>query len=317
MSIASSLRNGRRALAAALAGLGVALATQTAHGQTSFSASVTPDTVSSPAQLEYALTMVNSGDTDERYAVAVIAPHYRPARRGDGAAETQSIVALDYPTIDGPASFARHLSTTVAELPVCSIARDVRAHGYGINGLQFGVILPPRSASMLRARYRAGLPFWPDLDLRLRFRLKHLAQSGVVDRTLVVASPQPAITGRVAVHITFRTTPKSARVAFEGSRPIALGRPIRIRGRTNPPIRGEHVELRYARITGPGTADKRPRDLPRGRAARLRVDAHGRFYGRWLPPGEGSYELWARYDSTRASLISDNTCPRLLRVRSR
>ena len=142
--------------------------------------------------------------------------------------------------------------------------------------MSFDVGLPARSTSTLRAAYEAGLPFWQDLDLRLRFVLRTrltTGKPGTLPADRKVLTPQPAITGPVAVHLTFATTPASGLASFAGRRPIALGTTISIAGRAVPAIAGERVELRWARIGSPlerpGARSRRPpaRGLERRRFA--------------------------------------------------
>jgi hypothetical protein len=257
--------------------------------------------------------MVNGGDAEERFAVALVSPTYHPARVGDAIAESNAIRQLGEPAIEGGARVLGGYTHVAGLLPACSAA-GAGGHGYGLDGVSFDVGLPARSTSTVRTTYEAGLPFWPDLDLRLRFVLRRqltTGKMGTLSRGQKVLAPQPAITGPVAVHTTFKTTPASSLSSFIGRPPIARGRAIAIAGRTNPPIPGQRVELRWARI---GT---RSNVLERGRAARPRAGANGTFRARWTPPRTGSYELWARYRSQRRDLRSDDTCPRLLRVVSR
>jgi hypothetical protein len=300
----------RRLLAASLACPALASGAQAASAAVVVRAGVSPATVSSPATVVYSLTMVNDGDVEERFSVALIAPTYRPGRPGEGIVESNAVRALGDPSIEGPGSILGGFTRVAGLLAACS-ATGAGGHGYGIDGTSFDVGLPPRSTSTLRAAYEAGLPFWRDLDLRMRFAIRSrltTGKQGTLAHDRRILSPQPAITGPVAVHMTFATTPATGLMSFAGRRPIARGKAISIVGRTVPAIARERVELRYARIAG-------SKVVQRGIAARVRVGSDGTFRGRWTPPRPGSYELWARYSSTRPSLVSDDTCPRLLRVR--
>jgi len=273
-------------------------------------ASVAPEAVSAPATLVYSLTMVNDGDAEERFSVALVSPTYKPARPGEALPESNAIRALGTPAVEGPGSLLGGFTRVAGLLPACS-STGAGGHGYGLERVSFDVGLPPRSSSTLRTSYEAGQPLWADLDLRLRFLLRRqltTGKQGTLTRDVKVLSPQPSITGRVAVHLTFATTPASGLASFGGRRPVALGKTIAIAGRAVPAIEGERVELRWARVGGHSNV------LARGRAARPRVGPGGRFRARWTPPRTGSYELWARYTSTRRDLISDDTCPRLLRI---
>lgn len=303
----------RRLLAASLACLAPAVAAPAASAAVTLRPSVTPSAISSPATLVYSLTMVNDGDAEERFSVSLVSPTYRPARAGQALPESNAVRPLGDPAVEGPGSVLGGFTRVAGLLAACSAA-GAGGHGYGIDGISFDVGLPPRSTSTLNAAYEAGLPLWQDLDLRMRFALGRrltTGKRGTLPADRKVLSPQPAITGRVAVHLTFATTPASGLASFDGRRPVALGKAITIAGRAVPAIEGERVELRWARI---GT---RSNVLARGRAARLRVGSGGSFRGRWTPPRTGRYELWARYASTRPGLVSDDTCPRLLRVRRR
>jgi hypothetical protein len=254
--------------------------------------------------------MVNDGGAEERFSVALVSPTYHATRAADGITESNAIRQLGDPAIEGSARLLGDYVHVAGLLAACS-ASGAGGHGYGLEGVSFDVGLPARSTSTLRATYTAGLPFWPDLDLRLRFVLRPrltTGKMGTLSREVKVLAPQPAITGRVAVHVTFRTEPASSLSSFGGRRPVTRGTAVSIAGRANPPIPGQRVELRWARI------GSRSNVLDRGRAARPRVGSDGTFRARWTPPRIGSYELWARYSSQGPGLVSDDTCPRLLRV---
>lgn len=302
----------RLGFAPALASLALALAAPAASGAVVVRTAVSPSTVSFPATLVYGLTLVNDGDTEERFSVGLISPTYHP-RKGEAVNESNAVRALGDPSVEGPGSTLGDFTRVAGLLPACSVA-GAGGHGYGIDGISFDIGLPPRSTSTVHAAYEAGLPFWSDLDLRMRFVLGArltTGKRGTLRSDRKVLSPQPAITGRVAVHMTFATTPRSGLASFDGRRPVARGRAIAIAGRTVPAIEGERVELRWARVDGHANV------LAHGRAARPRVGSGGAFRARWTPPRAGSYELWARYRSTRRELVSDDTCPRLLRVKRR
>ncbi len=268
-------------LALALAG-GVpaaAMAARPAAGAVAFSASVSPQTVRSPARIVYALTMTNDGEAQERFSVALVSPVYRPARTGDAIVESNAVRQAADPAIEGSATILGGFTRVAGLLAACSAA-GAGGHGYGLGGTSFDVGLPPRSTSTLRVEYQAGLAFWPDLDLRLRFLIGSRLTTGKAgtlagDRKLL--TPQPAIAGRVAVHLTFRTTPASGLASFMGKPPIARGKAVAVSGRANPAIPGQRVELRYARI------GSRSDVLERGRAARPRVAKDGTFRARWTP----------------------------------
>jgi hypothetical protein len=298
------------ALAPALTGLVLALAPPSAAGDVAFRASVTPTAVSSPARLTYSLTMVNDGGTEERFSVALVSPTYHATPARTGASESGSVHRTGMPEIEGPARVLGGYVYVAGLLPSCSVA-GVGDHGYGLDGMSFDVGLPARSTSVLRIAYEAGLPFWPDLDLRLRFLLGPqltTGEAGTLATRRKVVTPQPAIIGNVAVHLTFSTSPATGVGGYDAHPPLELGKRLAIVGDTKPVIAGQRVELRYARV---GT---RANVLERGRVARPKVDARGRFRARWTPKRPGSYELWARYVSRQRGLLSDDTCPRLVRV---
>jgi hypothetical protein len=313
-SMTSRLRSRRSLPPIALAGAWLAVAAPPAAAAVAFSASVAPARVSSPAALEYALTMVNDGAAEERFSVALVAPTYHPARAGDAIAESNSVRQAGDPRIEGSARFLGGFTRVAGLIPACS-STGAGGHGYGIDGVSFDVGLPARSTSILRASYEAGLPFWPDLDLRLRFVLRPrltTGQAGTLARELKVLTPQPAISGRVAVHMTLRTTPASGLGGFAAHPAIARGKAVAIGGTAKPAIAGQRIELRWARI-----ASSSGRIVARGSAGRPKVTSSGTFRARWTPPQAGDYELWARYVSQRSDLRSDDTCPRKLRVRRR
>jgi hypothetical protein len=301
-----------RLLPAALIGLGLAVSPHPALGAVTFTSSVTPDSVKADRNLEYRLTMVNDGELSERFGVRLEPPSYHPKHAEDGIGEGESVVPLDLPTIEGPATVIDGLfSRSVADLASCS-ATGAGNHGDGFHTIGFAIDLPPHSTSTLHAPFRTSDPLWPDLDLRLRFAIGTTLLTGLpgtLTSPRTIISPQPQVAGPVGVHITFRTRPRSGRGGFGEIPSIPSGRRITIAGHTNPAIPGQRVDLRYARISTSG------RITERGRAARPRVRAKGRFRAHWVPPHSGRYELWAVYKRQRAGLVSDDTCPRLLRVR--
>jgi hypothetical protein len=102
MSCMRRLRPGT-VLAPALAVLLLALGPQPAAGDVAFRASVTPTAVSSPAKLTYGLTMVNDGNAEERFSVALVSPTYHATPARAGAAESGSVHRTGMPEIEGPA----------------------------------------------------------------------------------------------------------------------------------------------------------------------------------------------------------------------
>lgn len=283
---------------------------QPAAAALTLTTTVAPATVTSPAKIVYGLVMVNDGDAQERFSLALVAPTYH-APFGIALPESNAIDQIANAVIDGPATRLGGVTHVAGLLAPCSSV-GAGGHGYGLEGVSFDVGVPPRSTSTLRATYEAGLPLWPDLDLRLRFVLGTRLTTGRAGTLRVarkVLSPQPAIAGRVAMHLTFRTSPASGLASFDGRPPIARGTPVVVAGRANPALPGERVELLWARVDG------RSKVLARGSAGRPRIAAGGAFDARWTPPGPGSYELWARYRSRRPGVVSDDTCPRLVRVK--
>ncbi len=274
-----------------------------ARAAVSFSASVSPSTIRSPAKLEYRLRMVNDGDTEQRFSVTISQPVYAPSRPGYGTAELASVTARSTPTIDPPASSATHLvKTFIADTASCS-STGVGDHGYQLTSYQLDVALPPRSTSRIRAKYATSKPLWEDLDLRLRFEIGTKLVTGVagtLKHRRVVRSPSPRISGRRAAHIMFRTVPSRA--------VIRRGTPLRINGFMVPALPGQLVEFRYARFSNGGRVTKT------AYATVARVRALGAFSATWLPPKPGNYELWGTYRHDSPGLLSDDTCPRKFQV---
>ena len=295
-------------LLAALPALAVLLWAVPARAAVSFTASVSPTTIRSPAKLEYRLKMVNHGDREERFSVTLGQPLYGPSRPGYGRTELASVDRRGRPRIDPPATYATDLVQTFdADIASCGGAGaglGVGDHGYGVTSYELDVALPAHSTSRVRARYATAQPLWQDLDLRLRFYIGTklvTGARGTLKNTRVVRSPSPRVAGRRAAHIMFRTVP-SRRAA------VRRGTPLRIDGFMVPAMPGQHVDFRYRRIGDRGAVTK---PTP---AAVAYVGALGAFSTTWLPPRPGVYELWAQYEHASPGLHSDDTCVQGFRV---
>jgi len=304
------LRIRRARCLAALPALALLLCASPARAAVSFTASVSPTTIRTPAKLEYRLKMVNHGAREERFSVTISPPQYRPSRSGYGRAELASVDQLGEPTIDPPARYATNLVQTFhADTGSCSGAYTgvgVGDHGYELVSYELDVALPPRATARVRARYATAQPLWQDLDLRLRFEIGTKLVSGArgtLQHARVVHSPSPRIAGRRAAHIMFRTVPS-------GKAAIRRGTPLRIDGFMVPAIPGQHVEFRYRRIGDHGGVTK---PAP---AVVAVVGALGAFSTTWMAPRPGLYELWGQYRHASPGLFSDDTCVEAFRVAS-
>jgi hypothetical protein len=83
--------------------------------------------------------------------------------------------------------------------------------------------------------------------------------------------------------------------------------PVTITGRSEPPVGGQEVVLRYAT-----EADPAPREIGRVRAA----DDGTFVLHDWRPPGAGHYEVAAFYAAQRPELADDFSLPRSFRMRA-
>ncbi len=236
----------------ALPALALLLCATPTRAAVSFTASVSPSAIRSPAKLEHRLKMVNHTDTEQRFSVTISQPTYGPSRPGYGHAEMASVTERGTPTIDPPATSATHLVRTfIADTASCS-STGVGDHGYQMTSYQLGVALPPRTTSRVRARYMTSRPLWQDLDLRLRFEIGPKLASGAPGtpkRSRIVRSPSPRVTGRRAAHIMFRTMPSGTVVIRPGTR-------VGINGLMVPAIAGQRIDFRYARISASGRVSK-------------------------------------------------------------
>lgn len=292
---------------AGLAILGGLLLTGSSSAAVEFRATGSQNVVRFPGteQITYRLEM-KSGQQEERFRLRIEVPRFGPPSEGGYHLEGSLLEPTGRYRFEGPASY-RGDGTTVA-IPACSPRLPI-PHGFEpINDAAI-VTLPPNSTSSFERTYRTGVfAPWPGADLRPTYvaeagKVEGLAGgTSTLEREVTVRPPQPRLKGRTGVHITFRTAPASSPTALRNQRVIRRGRAITIRGRTDPPIPGQTLLLRYH---GPKN-ERRLRTL-----ARVRVGTAGRFkYRGWRPKDPGKYELWAFYKSQRTKLASDHACPR-------
>jgi hypothetical protein len=267
------------------------------HAEISFRATMSPNTVRYPEtrRIVYQLQMT-TGAREERFTVELDPPSFGAGLREEGATVFPLSVRLDGP---GSMSIASREHATLA----CSF------HGYEPQIESYRVAIPAQSSSTLTARFATGIsPPWPSLDFRVRFRILPSyapGDPGTLSRSQTVLPPAPRLRGKTGVQILFATKPRSSPLPVANVRRIRLGRPIAIRGRTEPSLRGQLIRLRFR---GPNA--RRPRLL-----ARVRVGRRGRFQFRsWRPARPGYYQLWAVYRPQRSRLVADRTCPRVFRV---
>jgi hypothetical protein len=163
----------------------------------------------------------------------------------------------------------------------------------------------------LVAPYRTGrwAP-WIDSSLGLTFRIRRpnfpAEPPSEVPSDRDVQAPAPGPTGRLGVHITMTTTPRTSWGARLPTSTLKRGTALTVHGRTAPPARLQWIKLRYY---GPGH-QRTYKTL-----ARVRTDRNGRFrLDGWKPRRVGAYELWAFYTSQRKGLVSDYACPQTFKV---
>ena len=266
------------------------------------SASAAPETVVFPAtkEIEYRLELENDGPR-RSFAVSM-APAFYAYENGAGleGSPLGRTVAL---RAEGALELGVFGSSQVAH-PACSPTAN-RYHGYEPESFTADVSLGTGPGTLVvRRRYGDHAP-WPDADLRLAFRLTNDLNgpgAGDLEQELTVYPPAPARGGPTGVRIGLATRPATGRPGLGTPTRIAGGVPIAVAGRTDPPLPGGRIALRYYAPEG-------PREL--ATLGVVDVDERGRFeLSGWRPRAAGPYELWAFYDSTRAALTDDHACPR-------
>lgn len=153
--------------------------------------------------------------------------------------------------------------------------------------------LPAGTATFLTmSRTRSTFPAGGD-DLAYRFEVRSLAPDGSASDPLVASLAGPAIMlpRRPELKLRSRDVPRFGALVEH--------KPLRIAGRTDSRLAGQHVELLYA--TGTSWVGKRKP------IARVRVRGDGSFRYRWSVPRSGHYIVGARYrsqDERFASTVS-------------
>ena len=226
-----------------------------AAAEPTFSVSQSPDVVSYPGTTELAFRLSMLGGTAERsFHVQIHAPRYGPAARPEGSPLESSSIQRGI-TVSGAAR-AETASLSIA-IPNCSASANL-FHGTEPTGHGVEITLPANARGALTIRYRFGAYApWP------RARLAPTFVIGT--RRLQPWGPRLRAS-KSGVRIDLRTTPPSAPTprAARDTPSVPLGRAIRIRGRTEPRLRGQWIDLR----TGPRSADT---------FARVRTSRRGRF----------------------------------------
>jgi hypothetical protein len=255
--------------------------------------------------------IANTGSAAEHFSVRLRSGAYGAPARRFGIDEGDALNPVDLPTISGPASIdGGRFEDSTGDLAPCS-ASGFSGHGDAVRSTAVDVTAPPRSSSRLEARFRVAHRPWKDLDLRLRLTLSPRLISGALgtlQARRTAFSSEPVIDGPFAVHLYFRTNPRSARGPASRVPTIKGGRRIRIAGGTKPAIAGQTLRIRYARVRRNGRLSRLRHTM------RVRVRGRGRFRAAWVPPGPGLYELWATYRGHKPGLFGDRTCPRSVRV---
>lgn len=287
-------------LVAALAGPGVADA-----ADPRFRATVSPDQVvfGETQELTYRVEVV-TGSEPERFEVQASAPFafLGPAGGGEGAllVPTGSSARLEGPGVMrvGPSSHG--------DIFPCSRS-DLRGrHGLLSYFQTFELDLPPESTSTLVfiAPLARDAP-WPGERYALDLRAANgFQEEGTLGGPAAIPVAAPAPVGRTGVRLALTTDPPSGGSACADP-PRHDKRPIMISGRSDPPLAGQQVELRYV---PPGERASVP-------LASVPVRDDGTFeYANWRPRASGVYELAAVYRAQRPERADDFSVPRVFEV---
>lgn len=254
--------------------------------------------------LTFSLRM-SAGETPERFGLRIETPRYGSKSRPEGSPIGPEREPGGLFLSDGPGSV--RLNAVATATPLCSSRK--RFHGYEPSTHFFRVDLPARSVTTLTVRYvTGGFAPWPDLSYAPSFVMSP-GNDGSPSPERSVKPRNPSLsTTRTGVRIRLKTTPRSSPTPEHPIRTIARGRAVIVSGRTEPPLRGARLALKYS---GPGGRVMRT-------LARVPVDAKGRFrFDGWRPRRRGGYEVWALYRRSVAfpEVLSDYSCENYFELR--
>lgn len=266
------------------------------------STSVVPAKLTFPRQrtLTYRLTMT-TGSQEERLAVGL---NRIPFANAIGR------------KLEGPARYRPNANSVHGD-PALYPRECPRHHLDIVPSFPADVIdLPPRSTSILVAKYRLAAAPWPHTDLRMHYGFgadSSFSSDPSAPLTFTspdLFSPRPVLAGARGVHITLATRPGGYKTNAFPRVPlphINLGRSVAVRGRTDPAVAGDRIVIRATRWPNG------PHPFTIGRPL---VDAHGRFSMRWRPRHRRTYGIYAIYRSQHPTLSDDSTpCNQPIRVR--
>lgn len=293
----SGWRRSRRAAELALAGVALAVGAPAAGAaDVEFRATVSPDRVvfGETQALTYRVEMT-TGAKPERFDLHASAGG---AFGGEGTLHT---IGGGPVTLEGPGTLAGPAFHHGDAFP-CSSSELRERHGGQYTGARFGLELPAQSTSTLVFETSVGLMApWP----QDRYAAWLQASGGTLDRETEIPVAAPAPGGRTGVRLEIQVAPASGRICRDMPPPVD-GEPITITGRSEPPLGGQQVLLRY---------------VPPGQRAAVTlasvpVASDGTFsYSGWRPQESGVYEVAAEYTSQRPELTDDFSAPRVFELR--
>ena len=277
--------------------------------------SVTADrpAVSYPGRHEIAFTVkLRTGPRAVEYMLSLAPSRFTTRRAGIRTQEGATMRTVRRPphqfgfVLAGQASLL--YPNTLRGQPACSPVQN-RFHGIGEAAVMAALSMPAHAEATLTAYYETGVvPPWPGDEHAVTVTARPLPTSAstLTRSTAPVRSPAVALRGTTGTRITLATTPRSALAGVKEQRSARLGRVVRVRGTTDPPLRSGRITLRHV---PPGA--RKPTLL-----ARVRTDRRGRFTYRWTPKRGGLHELWA-YSPAGPRRVADHTCPVAIRMTRR
>lgn len=309
--------SGKAWLVAALAvGLG-AQAAEAAADDMSLRAFSSPDTIAVPETKDVTHRLaVEAGSQARRFQVHV-EPHwfYGQSRGADWreGPPIQALSRLRGYSVDGDLVIEGGGGTEA--LIVCPGGAG-RYHGLEPTTFTANLYIPAGGRGTLFAKYHVTTDApWRTTDYRARFTVSPKQRTfwwGELDQppapgavpTVDALPPPLTVVGRRGVEIVLEMDPP--RRPGPGRHELPAGAEIGVSGHTDPPLRGQKIELLYR---GPET-DREMRHL-----AFTRTDDQGRFGLRaWRPRIGGHYELQAVYHSQAADVADDFACGQWLHV---
>src|SRR4051794_30510733 len=254
-----------------------------------YTTSVTPGsfTYSASQQLIYRLHVTTGASPEQVRVTAGPEPAF-----SDGVAVRFSVM-----TLEGPGTVVNSWLATTHGDPLCAPpVFPYDAHGLNLQSTPSLVADIPANVTTVIAlpgRLVGDAP-WRTTDLSAEFRIGDPSATPVV-----VRSPNPANSGPYGIPIVVATVPAGVPhpclpLPFSSPPSVALGKEVRLIGRTDPLVAGQLMTIRTER------AGDIARDI-----ATVRVGADGSFSYPWRAPTPGDYAIGAHYRSQTPSLTND------------